>query len=188
MVTEEMKEALSGEFTIDEVKVALFQIGPTKAPKPDGVNAIFFQKFWHIVGDDVVIAILDFLNNGNMLLEINHTNIALIPKVKNPEKMFDFRPISLCNVIYMIMSKVLANRLKQVLPYIVSHTQSAFAPWRLITNNVLVAYESLHTMHARKKGKKGVLALKLDVSKAYDRVEWQFLQGLWKRWASQHCG
>ena len=112
MVTEEMKEALSGEFTIDEVKVALFQIGPTKAPKPDGVNAIFFQKFWHIVGDDVVIAILDFLNNGNMLLEINHTNIVLIPKVKNLEKMFDFRPISLCNLIYMIMSKVLANRLK----------------------------------------------------------------------------
>ena len=82
----------------------------------------------------------------------------------------------------------MANRLKEVLPYIVSHTQSAFVPWRLITNNVLVAYESLHTMHARKKGKKGVLALKLDVSKAYDRVEWQFLQGLWKRWASQHCG
>ena len=112
MVIKEMKEALSGEFTIDEVKVALFQMGPTKAPKPDGMNALFFQKFWHIVGDDVVISILDFLNNGNMLPEINHTNIVLIPKVKNLEKMFDFRPISLCNLIYMIMSKVLANRLK----------------------------------------------------------------------------
>ena len=112
MVTEEMKEALSGEFTINEVKVALFQMGPTKAPKPDGMNAFFFQKFWHIVSDDVVIAILDFLNNDNMLPEINHTNIVLIPKVKNLEKMFDFRPISLCNLIYMIMSKVLANRLK----------------------------------------------------------------------------
>ena len=64
------------------------------------------------MGDDVVIAILDFLNNGNMLPEINHTNIVLIPKVKNPEKMSNFRPISLCNVIYKIMSKVLANRLK----------------------------------------------------------------------------
>ena len=112
MVIKEMKEALSGEFTIDEVKVALFQMGPTKAPKLDGMNALFFQKFWHIVGDDVVISILDFLNNGNMLPEINHTNIVLIPKVKNLEKMFDFRPISLCNLIYMIMSKVLANRLK----------------------------------------------------------------------------
>ena len=64
------------------------------------------------MGDDVVIAVLDFLNNGNMLPEINHTNIVLIPKVKNPEKMSNFRPISLCNVIYKIMSKVLANRLK----------------------------------------------------------------------------
>ena len=181
MVTEEMQEALSGEFTAEEVKVALFQMGPTKAPRPDGMNALFFQKFWHIVGDDVVMAILDFLNNGNMLPEINHTNIVLIPKVKNPEIFFDFRPISSCNVIYKIMSKVLANRLKQVLPYIVSPTQSAFVPGRLITDNVLVAYETLHTMHAKRKGKKGSLALKLDVSKAYDRVEWQFLQGIMEK-------
>ena len=86
MVIEEMYEVFSGEFTIDEVKVALFQMGPTKAPGPDDMNAIFYQKFWYIVGDDVVIAVLDFLNNGNMLLEINHTNIVIIPKVKNPEK------------------------------------------------------------------------------------------------------
>ena len=116
-----------------------------------------------------------------MLPKINHTNIVLIPKVKDLEKMFDFRQISLCNVIYKIISKVLANRLKPALPRIISPTQSAFVLGRLITNNVLVAYEMLHTMHARKKGKKGSMALKLDISKAYDLVKWQFLQGIMEK-------
>ena len=73
---------------------------------------------------------------------------------------------------------MLANRLKQILPSVISTTQSAFVPGRLITDNVLVAYELLHTMHSKKKGKKGSLALKLDISKAYDRVEWPFLKGI----------
>ena len=116
-----------------------------------------------------------------MLPEINHTNIVLIPKVKNPQKMFEFRPISLCNVIYKIISKVLANKLKQVLPDIISPTQSAFVSGRLIIDNVLVAYETIHTMHVRKKGKKGTMALKLDISKAYDQVEWPFLQKIMEK-------
>ena len=153
-------------------------MGPTKAPGPDGMNVLFCQRFWHVVGDTVVDAVLDFLNTGHMLLDINHTYTVLIPKVKNPEKMSDFRPISLCNVIYKIISKVLANRLKQVLPNIISPIQSVFAPGCLITDNVLLAYETLHSMHCRKKG---YMALKLDVSKAYDRVEWPFLQGVMQR-------
>ena len=111
-VTDDMREVLSSVFTTEEVKVALFQMGPTKAPRLNGMNAIFYQNFWHVVGDNVVLVVLDFLNNGNMLSEINHTNIVLIPKVKNPEKMSDFRPISLCNVTYKIIFKVLGNILK----------------------------------------------------------------------------
>ena len=177
-VTEEMRQSLSREVSADEIREALFQMGPTKAPGPDGMNALFYQKFWHIVGDNVVHVVLDFLQSGVMVSEINHTNIVLIPKVKSPEKLSDFRPISLCNVIYKIISKVIANRLKQVLPQIISPTQSAFVPGRLITDNVLLAYETLHTMHGRKKGKKDSLALKLDIRKAYDRVEWDFLRGI----------
>ena len=123
------------------------------------------------MGDSVNVVVLDYLNSGLMVPKINHTNIVFVPKVKSLEKMSDFRPISLCNVIYKIISKVLANRLKWILPNIISFTQSAFVPGRLITDNVLVSYELLHTMHSRKKCKKGSLALKLDISKAYDRVE-----------------
>ena len=179
-ITDDMWEVLSSEYTAEEVKVALFQMGPTKAPGPDGMNALFYQKFWHVVGDTVVLAVLDFLNNGNMLPEINHTNIMLIPKFRNPVKMSNFRLISLCNVICKIISEVLANRLKYVLPQIISPTQGAFVLGRLITNNVLVAFETLHTMHSRQKGKKGSLALKLDIIKHMIRLSGIFCKVLWR--------
>ena len=86
-VTTNMQEMLSRDFTTDEIKEVVFQMGPTKTPRPDGMNALFYKKFWHIVGGDVVNVVLDFLNNGVMLPNLNHTNIVLIPKVKNPEEL-----------------------------------------------------------------------------------------------------
>ena len=79
-----MLNILSEEFSADEVKTTLFQMGLTKTPGPNGMNALFYQKFWHIVGNDVTNVVLDFLNIGFMLLELNHTHIVLIPKVKSP--------------------------------------------------------------------------------------------------------
>lgn len=104
-------------------------------------------------------------------MDINATNIALLPMKKSPDALPDFQPISLCNVIYKLIAKALANRMKKVLPHIISPTQSAFIPQRLITDNILVAFEALHTMGSRMKGNEGYMALKLDMSKTYDRVE-----------------
>ena len=145
---------MSSDFIADEIKIAVFQMGPTKAPEPDVMNALFYQNFWHTVGENVVNAVLDYLHSGVMGPDINHTNIVLIPKIKSLERMYDFRPISMCNVIYKIISKVLANRLKQILPSVISSTQSAFVPGRLITDNGLVVYEVLHSMHSQKKERK----------------------------------
>ena len=121
------QEVLINEFSVEEIKAALFQMGPTKAPGSDGMNALFYQKFWHIVGNDVINVVLDFLNSSNMVPDINYTHIVLIPKVKFPEKMSDYRPICLCNVIYKIISKVLTNRMKLILPQLISPTQSALS-------------------------------------------------------------
>jgi hypothetical protein len=90
----------------------------------------------------------------------------------------DFRPISLCNVVYKILSKVLANRLKVILPCIIYESQSAFISGWLITDNIIAAYETMHTMQTRLWGKTGYMGIKLDMSKAYDRVEWSFLEAV----------
>jgi hypothetical protein len=117
---------------------------------------------------DVGKAVLDFLNHGIFVPSLNSTNIVLIPKNKSPTRVTDYRPISLCNVLYKLIAKVLANRMKKMLHSIISPNQSAFVPGRLITDNVIVAFEALHSMNTRLKGRKGYLALKLDMSKAYE--------------------
>jgi hypothetical protein len=108
------------------------------------------KKFWQTVGGKVQEEVLAVLNGGGMPVGWNETTVVLIPKVKSPEKITEYRPISLCNVLYKLISKVLANRLKVILPDIISPTQSAFVPGRMITDNVLLAYEITHLMHSKK--------------------------------------
>lgn len=101
--------------------------------------------------------------------------MTLILKVKEPKTVGDFRPISLCNVLYKVISKVLINRLKPILPLIIHGMQSAFVSDRLRTDNVLIAYDCLHQLRLMKEGKQCYAAIKLDMSKSYDRVEWIFI-------------
>ena len=140
------------------------------------MSHFFFQKFWHIVGQDVTTAVLSILNYGHMLQKMNYAHIILIPKNNDLKHMSDYRPISLGNVISKIISKVLANCLKLVLPMVISDAQSVFVPNHFITDNIIVAYELLHRMRNRRRGRMGQMAVKLDISKAYNKVEWEFLR------------
>lgn len=122
-VTQQMNENLVADFTEEEIKGALNSIGDLKAPGPDGMAAVFYKEFWSIVGRKITDEVLVFLRGGAMPQHWNETIISLIPKVLRPDKVTDLRPISLCNVLYKIISKVLANRLKKILPVIISQNQ-----------------------------------------------------------------
>ncbi|KAL5555420.1 hypothetical protein UlMin_037656 [Ulmus minor] len=129
---------LDSRFDVEDVRTAIFQMASLKRPGADGMSALFYQKYWSIVGDEVTTACLGFLNEGLDLGSINETLITLLPKVKCPTQITEFRPISLCNVLYKITSKMRSK-------------------------------------------KKGFLALKLDMAKAYDRVEWSFIREVMKK-------
>jgi hypothetical protein len=175
-VTMDMNADLVKPYTDKEIKTALFQMGPTKAPGPDSFPALFYQTHWEILKDDICSAVRGFLMGESIPEGFCDSVIVLILKVANPEHLKFFRPISLCNVLYKIASKVLANRLKVILPMVISDHQSAFVPGRLIIDNALIAYECLHTIR-KQKAKRPYFALKIDMMKAYDRVEWAYLHG-----------
>jgi hypothetical protein len=179
-VIAEMNRQLLGEVSSEEVSQALLQMAPIKSPSPDGFPAAFYQDHWNLVGEEVVMTVRSFFNTSIIDLEINFTRIALVLKKNNPTGV-DFKPISLSNVIYKILFKVMANRLKYILPLIISCNQSAFILSQLISNNIITAYETLHTMHSRMYGKVGYMAVKLDMNNAYDRVEWSLLEEVMKK-------
>ncbi|PON44582.1 hypothetical protein PanWU01x14_265670 [Parasponia andersonii] len=117
-----MNRHLLESFKEEEIKEALFSTGPTKAPGPDGFQATFYQKLWNIVGDRVSHLCLSILNESALMGEFNKTRVVLVPKVSSPKHVSDFRSISLCNVIYKIITKTMANRLKSILYMVISDT------------------------------------------------------------------
>jgi hypothetical protein len=145
-VSHVMNEKLLAPFTPEDVKKAAFSIGDFKAPGPDGLHVVLYKKFWNICGDEITKEVLMTLNSSTIPEGWNDTMVVLIPKTDDPELVTQFCPISLCNVIYKIISKLLDGRLKEILPEVISHMQSAFVSGRLITDNVLVAYESIHAI------------------------------------------
>ncbi|XP_022037240.1 uncharacterized protein LOC110939954 [Helianthus annuus] len=157
---------MSRRVTIEEVKGAIFSINENKSPGPDGYTSELFKKSWEIISSDVTMAVLDFFESGRLLQEINHTFLALIPKVATPSIVTDYRPISCCNVIYKGISKIITNRILEGLNEIISENQSAFVPGRRISDNILLTQELMHNYH-RQVGPPRC-AFKVDIQKAYD--------------------
>ncbi|XP_042969022.1 uncharacterized protein LOC122301695 [Carya illinoinensis] len=125
-VSEDMNFWLTKAFTEEEVTAAIKGMNPLGSPGPDGFPAVFYQQHWCTVGKRVTEVVLEALNSRQGLSDLNQTFISLIPKKKLPQSVVDFRPISLCNVPYKVVSKVIANRLKTILSNLISSSQSAF--------------------------------------------------------------
>ncbi|CAN0912755.1 Transposon TX1 uncharacterized 149 kDa protein [Linum grandiflorum] len=161
---------LLAPFTDEEIKRAMFSIKADKPPGPDGFNPGFYQKFWHVVGGEISTSCRKWIETGTIPTFVQDTTIILLPKGERPQTMKDWRPISLCNVLYRLVAKVLATRLSKLMPKLVSEEQYAFVHGRSIVDNILIAFETLHGMKMRYRAKNGEVAIKNDISKAYDRV------------------
>lgn len=163
-----MNNRLLAPFSKVEVEKVISQMFPTKALGPDGFPALFYQKYWYIVGQKTVEECLEILNNNKSIRDWNNMNIVLVPKNSNPRKVEDCRPISLCNVNYKIMTKFIPNQLNWVLKNIISKNQSGFIQGRLITYNILVGYECINAIKNQKNIGNDMAAFKIDLSKTDD--------------------
>ena len=165
-----------------EVKKALFDMGSNKAPGPDGVCTGFYQRCWSKIGRSLVKWVQEIFRRKELPPGVNSVLISLIPKVKSPEVVEHLRSISLCNVNYKVVTKVIVNRLRPLLNELVGPEQASFIPERQSCDNVIIIQELLHIMR-KMKGKNGAMIIKIDLEKAYDRVMWDFLHQTLE-WAS----
>ena len=143
LVNEEHGLTLTRPVTDKEIKDTLFDIRDDKAPGPDGFSSAFFKKAWNIIGFDVCEAVKEFFRSGRLLKQINHAAVVLVPKNANASRVEDFRPISCCNVVYKLISKIIAQRLSPILEDLVDSAQSAFIPNRIMVENIYLVQELL---------------------------------------------
>lgn len=157
----------------------LLLMHPHKASGQMVLTQAFIKKNWDMIGGDIFQNCVQWIENLNCLASLNNTNVELIPKCQNLTFMKELRPIALSNMLYKIISKVLANRLNVLLPKIISQNQSTFVSDRSILDNMLLAYELIHYMRRKMRGKKGRCCTKIDISKAYDRSLRARIPGNW---------
>ncbi|OMO53937.1 reverse transcriptase [Corchorus capsularis] len=173
-VLEEEKLELVKHPSFDEVRLATFSMKGLKAPGVDGIQPIFYQRNWVTVKESLLKFVDEAITSGKIDVNLLHAHMVLIPKGSNPTSVKDFRPITLLNTCYKILSKVLVNRMRPILQRIIGPFQNSFLAGRSTTDNILITQEIVHTL-SNLKGRKGAMILKIDLQKAYDNVSWEFL-------------
>ncbi|KAL9664893.1 hypothetical protein QQ045_020302 [Rhodiola kirilowii] len=164
-------------YTEQDIYVAVHQLAPCKAPGLDGIPAEFLQRHWDTIKTDFVKLCLSIFNDGHILADLNNTILVLIPKQKTiSDRLENFRPISLASVTSKVVAKAITARLQLILPEVISFEQSALVNNCLITDNFILAHECAHYIRKQAKGRKCFGSLKLDMAKAYDRIDWTFLR------------
>lgn len=169
-LAEEDKLVFTKEVTIEEVREAIFSMGSFKAPGADGFQAVFYKSQWEIVGKDLFNLVKLCFNQQSRIEEINDTLITLIPKADHVTTIKQFRLISLCNVSYKVITKILAIRLKTVMEKLIHPCQCSFIPNRNSGDNIIIAQEIIHSMKSKKRSRPW-MAIKIDLEKAYDRMK-----------------
>jgi hypothetical protein len=164
--------------TYEEVTNAVFALNKHGAPGPDGFNAFFFQTYWEIISKDVVEAVIQFFISSWLIPNMNANTVVLIPKKDNADSIGHYRPIALANFKYKIISKILADRLAQILPSIISKEQRGFIKGRQIKDCICLTSEIVNMLHKKSYG--GNLAIKIDIAKAFDTIDWNFLLNVLK--------
>ena len=173
----EENESLITVLNAIEIKDAIFSVHADIDSGPDGFSASFFHTNWEtIIADIVTESIHQFFTSGIMQPKVNDTFIRLIPKIQNPQAVSDYRPIALCNVYYKIILKILTKRMQPLLFHVISENQSAFVLGRAISDNVLITHEVIHYLKTSKAKQRVFMVVKTDMSKAYDRLELEFIR------------
>ncbi|CAL1404640.1 unnamed protein product [Linum trigynum] len=161
--------------SVEEIRGIIKNMGSLKSPGKDGFHAIFYKRCWNTIQVELRELIDSCFHNPEKIRYCNATLLTLLPKVDSPSNITQFRPIGLCNVSYKIVAKCLADRLKLLMADLVDENQTSFVPKRHITSNIIILQEIIHSMN-QKKGEKGLMVLKVDLAKAYDRINWSFLK------------
>lgn len=174
-ITEDDRAMLERSPNKTEVWEAIKSMAPLKAPGPDGFHAAFYQHNWATVGDEICRLVCDIFEGTKDVGVYNNTLVVLIPKVPNPTSITQFRPISLLNVLYKAVTKLITNRLTHIMPKCIAEGQASFVKGRVIQDNILACKEISH--HLEKSCRKpGYMILKLDLEKAYDKLNWNFIE------------